>query len=342
MFEVYLGWLEEELARAFSSFFDMGKRVSFVYLISAFLTAAAIFYWRYGKQGFGRMSALLSWRVWWHPSARADYLLWIANRLLLALILPKMLSQAVWVSWLYFFWLEQGITAFSLGWPDLWVMALFTLCYFLADDFSRFFIHWCLHKNAYLWAFHQVHHSAKVLTPFTVFRTHPVEGLLFLLRSLSVQSVLISVFLLLFPQQVGLWQIFGVIVSSFVFNVLGANLRHSGVALSYGEKIERWLISPAQHQLHHSLAREHYDKNFGVILAIWDRMFGSWYKGDDNQVIQYGTGLLIDQQGWLGQWLLPIKQVVGLLKKHVRQIWQSSQQVYVKRPLLSLLCFVFV
>ena len=175
-----------------------------------------------------------------------------------------------------------------------------------------------------------------------MFRTHPVEGLLFLLRSLSVQSVLISVFLLLFPQQVGLWQIFGVIVSSFVFNVLGANLRHSGVALSYGEKIERWLISPAQHQLHHSLAREHYDKNFGVILAIWDRMFGSWYKGDDNQVIQYGTGLLIDQQGWLGQWLLPFKQVAGLLKKHVRRIWQALQQVYVKRPLLSLLCFVFV
>lgn len=342
MFEVFIDWIGEELAKAFSSLFAMGKRVSFVYLLSAVLTGAAIFYWRYGKVGLKRLAAFWSWRVWWHPSARTDYLLWIANRLLLALLIPKMLSQAVWVSWLYFFWLKQGLTAFAFGWPDLWVMALFTLCYFLADDFSRFFVHWCLHKNAYLWAFHQVHHSARVLTPFTVFRTHPVEALLFLLRSLSVQSVLISVFLLLFPQQVSLWQIFGVMVSSFIFNTLGANLRHSGVALSYGPYIEKWLISPAQHQLHHSNARQHYDINFGVILAIWDRLFNCWQAGNDEQKIHYGTGQAIDQQGWLGQWLLPFKQVGELLKKHFRQMWQASQQVYVKRPLLSLLCFVFV
>lgn len=36
------------------------------------------------------------------------------------------------------------------------------------------------------------------------------------------------------------------------FNFLGVNLRHSGVWLSDGARVERWLISPAQHRLHHA------------------------------------------------------------------------------------------
>lgn len=307
MLDNFVVWLGDELAQAGSSLLDSSKRVSLWYLGSAFVFAWLIVTLRYGVLGWTRLKPYLSWRVWWHRSARTDYQLWLANRLLLAILIPKTLTQAVWISWLYFYWQEHGFSNFQLGWPTVWVMGLFTLCYFLVDDFSRFLVHWAMHKSPWLWAFHQVHHSAKVLTPFTVFRTHPVEGLLFFIRSMAAQSLVISVFLVAFPNQVSLWQVFGVLITTFIFNVLGANLRHSGVALSYGSAIEKWLISPAQHQVHHSVAREHYDRNFGVTLAIWDRLFGSWHGGSDEQTIRYGTGQKIDDMGLLGQWLQPFK-----------------------------------
>lgn len=295
-----------ELAVAGSSLLDMQKRVSWLYLVSAFGVASALFTWRYGCNGLRRLRPFLSPSIWLHPSSRTDFGLWLINRLVLALVIPKALTHMVWVSWLYYFWQSMGLSDLALGWPTPVVIGLFSLSYFLLDDFSRFFTHWLLHKVPALWLFHQVHHSATVLTPFTVFRTHPVEGGIFFLRSLATQSFVVSLFVVLFPNQVSLWQIFGVLGTTFIFNLLGANLRHSQVVLSYGETIERWLISPAQHQIHHSKAQIHYDRNFGVTLAIWDRLFGCWVPGDDDQVLQYGTGQAIDQKGVLGQWCHPI------------------------------------
>ncbi len=298
-----------------SSLLDMQKRVSWLYLVSALMVACGLFTWRYGRNGLRRLGPLLSPRIWLHPSSRTDFGLWLINRLVLALVIPKALTHMVWVSWLYFFWQSIGLGDLALGWPTPVVIGLFSLSYFLLDDFSRFFTHWLLHKVPTLWLFHQVHHSATVLTPFTVFRTHPVEGGIFFLRSLGTQSVVVSLFVVLFPNQVSLWQIFGVLGTTFIFNLLGANLRHSQVVLSYGEVIERWFISPAQHQIHHSKARVHYDRNFGVTLAIWDRLFGSWVPGDDDQALQYGTGQIIDQKSVLGQWWYPI----GTLLKRARR-----------------------
>ena len=49
------------------------------------------------------------------------------------------------------------------------------------------------------------------------------------------------------------------------------------VWLSYGPVLSRVFISPAQHQIHHSKAPQHFDKNFGFIFAFWDVWFGSLY-----------------------------------------------------------------
>ena len=45
-------------------------------------------------------------------------------------------------------------------------------------DFGFFLSHYLMHKIPILWYFHEVHHSAEVLTPVTVYRTHPVEDLI--------------------------------------------------------------------------------------------------------------------------------------------------------------------
>ena len=112
-------------------------------------------------------------------------------------------------------------------------------------------------------------------TPFTIFRTHPVEGLIFIFRTSIVQGVAISVFIFLFGSKVDLVTIFGASVGVVIFHSLGSNLRHSHIKIRYPKILEHIVISPGQHQIHHSTEKKHFDKNFGVAFAIWDLMFGS-------------------------------------------------------------------
>ena len=63
----------------------------------------------------------------------------------------------------------------------------------------------------------------------------------------------------------------------------GSNLRHSHINIKYWKWLEYIFISPAQHQLHHSIAQEHYDKNFGAALAIWDWLFGSLHLSEEEK-----------------------------------------------------------
>jgi sterol desaturase/sphingolipid hydroxylase (fatty acid hydroxylase superfamily) len=74
------------------------------------------------------------------------------------------------------------------------------------------------------------------------------------------------------------------------FNIFGGVLRHSPVWLSFGPTMERYLISPAMHQIHHSEKVEHFDKNMGGALAIWDRMFGTHYIPNGREVDKFGIG----------------------------------------------------
>lgn len=57
------------------------------------------------------------------------------------------------------------------------------------------------------------------------------------------------------------------------FMALGSNLRHSHVALAFPIWIERFISSPAQHQLHH--AQQTMNKNYGGALSLWDTLFGT-------------------------------------------------------------------
>ena len=122
----------------------------------------------------------------------------------------------------------------------------------------------------------------------TVFRTHPLEGIIFSLRSSVTQAISISTFIFLFGNTVSLYTILGVNIFVFIFNVLGSNLRHSNIGIQYWKWVEYIFISPAQHQLHHSIAKEHHDKNFGAALAIWDWLFGSLHHSVDFETLNLG------------------------------------------------------
>jgi sterol desaturase/sphingolipid hydroxylase (fatty acid hydroxylase superfamily) len=109
------------------------------------------------------------------------------------------------------------------------------------------------------------------------------------MRLVFIQGISIGIGVYLFGHKLDVIDVLGANVFIFLFNLFGANLRHSHIWLSWGNRVENWFISPAQHQIHHSMDKSHYDKNFGSALAIWDKLFGSLLlAGQTEQPKQFG------------------------------------------------------
>ncbi len=186
-------------------------------------------------------------------------------------------------------WLRLNLgLAGPRGLPLLAVGALFTLTAFVAEDLARFLAHRAMHRVPALWAFHRVHHCAEVLTPLTLYRTHPVEGALNGAAGALAVGLVTGVLAWVFGPSLRAWQLLGVDALGLLWVLSGANLRHSHVWLSYGPRVERWLLSPAQHQVHHSRDAAHADKNLGTALAVWDRLGGSLYVTHHHERLRFG------------------------------------------------------
>ncbi len=286
------GILQSFVAEWLGVFVDPSKRVYWAYLLSAGLIAFAWLIFLRGRDFGAAFRLIFARAVWWSPSARADYALMGINGALMILLSPRLLGKAT-VAFLVF----EGLHDVFDGRPLLLVDAAawqvagaFTLSLFVLDDFARYWVHRWLHTMPLLWSFHRVHHSATVLNPITVFRTHPVEAVVFTVRGAIVQGATVALFFFLFGDKVTLVTVLGANFLSFVFNVLGSNLRHSPVPIWFWRPVERVLMSPAQHQVHHSVAPEHYNRNYGVVLAFWDWAFGTHCYSERDKRLEYGLG----------------------------------------------------
>ncbi len=266
---------------------DPHKRVYWLFLLGSMGVIVLLS----KKQDIGRHLALLvSPRIWFHRSSRLDLKLVIVSGLLRPFILPVQLTSvaavAAFVSWANTkIW--GPISLEGAFWPI--VAVAYTFVSFIADDFSRFLLHYGQHRISFLWSFHQVHHSAEVLTPLSLYRTHPVDIVCSRLRHILCHGLVTGIFFYFFHQQLSSWDILGANAFAFVFNSFGANLRHSHIPIHFGT-FERIFISPLAHQVHHSLKQEHYDKNFGSCFAIWDQWLDTHIDGRklEGQAFSFG------------------------------------------------------
>jgi sterol desaturase/sphingolipid hydroxylase (fatty acid hydroxylase superfamily) len=162
-------------------------------------------------------------------------------------------------------WLGSGPLAY----------AALTAALFVAFDLSTYITHRLSHEVPALWAFHRVHHSAEVLTPLTLLRKHPVYDALSGAMDIVLVAPLQGLILYLWGLETTNLAIGGLTVAFGAFSWAGGVLRHSHVWLSFGPVGDRIIVSPATHQIHHSTAVGHWNRNYGEVLAIWDVMFGT-------------------------------------------------------------------
>ena len=268
-------------------FLDPAKRVYWLYLLSALVVASLAVTYQEGRfQPMDQLRSLLNPQYWLSKSSLYDLFLMIFNSVIrLGLLIPLFGSHLA-VTVLVGGFLQETFgdaPQFGLGW--IWVAAIFSAVFLLSDDLSRFALHYCMHRFDFLWYFHRTHHSATVLTPMTVFRVHPVEHLLYFSRSFLVFGVVTGIFIWLFSHRLTGLQILGVDAFGFLFNFAAANLRHSHIWISFGP-FERFFISPAQHQMHHSV--DHGNINFGSVLSIWDGWLGTRVYADKKIDMRFG------------------------------------------------------
>lgn len=287
-------FLNTNLSELLSYLTDANKRIFYVYLIGAAILAIPV-YWQHAAQQnenkniFGFFRYLTPWKIYSAKSARHDYILLVCNKLIKAALFPFIVFAMAPVAIGFssgLEWLFGYIAPIAL--PTAAVVTIFTFLLFVADDFTRFYLHYSLHKYGFLWEFHKVHHTATVLTPFTIYRSHPIENLLYAFRMTLTQGVVVGLCYYLFGPTLKMADILGANVGVFLFNVLGSNLRHSHIRFSWGDKLEKWLISPAQHQIHHGELPNQHHSNFGTCLAIWDRMWGFLQTASQVGPLTYG------------------------------------------------------
>lgn len=312
-------------------FADPRKRVFVGYLFLS-LIIAFVWIWWVGRKtpdttGRSSLRRLFDKRIFFSNSAKADYKIFVLNRLFSGFISPLLLTQVGIATGMFYLlhdqdWIRSGALG---GTPKTVVVALFSLTMFVVDDFTKYLLHRWMHRWPALWSLHKVHHSATTMTPITVYRVHPLEGVLYGARGAVAQGSTIGLFIFLFGNTVDLYTVVGVNVLVFAFHVTGSNLRHSHVDIHYWPWLERILISPAQHQLHHSVAEEHHDKNFGAALAVWDWLFGSLHLSEREKNLTFGLeGRDADYEADLGTiYFRPFREIGRFFKRRATRLWHT-------------------
>ena len=293
-FASFLSWSNfmEALGRVPRAFTDFSYGLAWPYLFSSLALAWVIYIFAKRR---GRPSATsfrefaFPSRLYRHPSTRLDwrfaaidlcftFLLYVPIMTGVGLLGAKAMSAVL-----------VGL----LSWEpprSLSPMAIIAAAmgFLILHDFINYWAHVLFHKVPLLWSFHQVHHSAEVLTPAAAYRIHPVEIIIF--SVLQAPAVGLSAFfyenILGRDQQITM--IFGVSIVGFVLALLGTHLRHSHIWMSYGPVLNRLFMSPAHHQIHHSIDPRHWNKNFSVKLAVWDALFGTLYVPREPETLQVG------------------------------------------------------
>lgn len=273
-------------------FFDTNSRWHWLFVLSSLLVAVGVVLGRrlWRKESLSlraTLTAIFPRELYTHRSARIDYLYAVINVTFFAALVGSMsfgssaMSNSVRV-WCAAIHLPQFDVAPAVA------VFFFSLVIALALDFGLYLAHLLMHKVPMLWDFHKVHHSAEVLTPVTALRVHPVEDGIAILFSGVFAAVVGGVFQHVLSSPLQLFTLGGLHIVLFAFYFLGFHLRHSHIWLSYGSFFSRLIISPAQHQIHHSVERRHWDKNMGFMFALWDWLFGTLYVPQEREDFRLG------------------------------------------------------
>jgi sterol desaturase/sphingolipid hydroxylase (fatty acid hydroxylase superfamily) len=248
-----------------------------------------------------------NYKKWKHAFVNAPFILTnIPGQIFLGFVFTKTIE---WTSlhhfgFLYFLHLKSSAGLF--------------LTSFIFLDFGEYIYHRLMHRIKGLWMFHVVHHSDSVVDVSTTLREHPGENIIRL--TFTLLWVLIS--------GVAFWALLlRQIIQSFSTVFAHMNYR-------LPERLDRFVgfifITPNLHQVHHHFKQPYTDSNYGDVLSIWDRMFGSFQRLDAKNLV-FGVDTYMEKKE-NGNFIFLTKMPFG--KYRSKEIIQEKE---IKREVIDIL-----
>ncbi len=135
-----------------------------------------------------------------------------------------------------------------------------TILCILLIDFLYYWGHRMEHQIRILWSYHSIHHSSPIFNYTTALRVPFIDS--FIAWIFYIPAILVG-----FHPYVVLLSVLFMLTYQFWLHteIIGK--------LGWYEKI---FVTPSQHRVHHGSDNIYLDKNYGAILSIWDRMFGTF------------------------------------------------------------------
>lgn len=155
----------------------------------------------------------------------------------------------------------------SPGGITMWIVAA------VAWDFCYYWFHRFSHERSILWAAHAVHHQSEDYNLSTALR-QTSTGFLF------SWIFYVPLFLIGFPLEI--------LLTVNAVNLIYQFWVHTQVVRRMGF-LDYVLITPSNHRVHHAQNERYIDKNYGGMLIIWDRMFGTFEDERDDDPVVFGV-----------------------------------------------------
>jgi sterol desaturase/sphingolipid hydroxylase (fatty acid hydroxylase superfamily) len=189
------------------------------------------------------------------------------------------------------------IRIFTMPMDQWWAWILL----FVLEEFAYYWYHRSAHVTRLLWASHSVHHSPNELTLASAYR-------------LSWTPILSATWLFFMP----------LVLVGFhplvIFTLLSINLAyqfwlHSTLIPRLGP-LEAILNTPSSHRVHHATHPDYLDKNFGGVVIVFDRLFGTYKAEDPNVPLVYGLVTPVTTRN-------PLRIVYGEFVRLARDLWRA-------------------
>jgi len=204
------------------------------------------------------------------------------------------------------------VAPYGLQWNPEPSFLTFLLLFVLAD-FCMYINHFAQHKLRWFWAVHVTHHSSEHMNLSTALRQN-------FLNALNGNWILMWLPLALIGFDKD-W-----ILIAIETNLFYQFFMHTEAVgrLGWFEKV---FNTPSHHRVHHGSNPQQIDRNFGGVLIIWDKLFGTFRDESEAGEIKYGVTRMPEKP--LNPFYIQVYELVAM----VRDVWKfKDPRILYKHP----------
>jgi sterol desaturase/sphingolipid hydroxylase (fatty acid hydroxylase superfamily) len=173
----------------------------------------------------------------------------------------------------------RGVCLFVLGYAHqhrlldpVSSVVIYWLVLILFEDFMFYWLHRFDHHCRFFWAIHVTHHSSDEFNLTVGFRSSILQPLYRFMYFVPIALAGFHPADIMFAYSAA--QIFGILAHTQLVNKLGW--------------LEYVLVTPSHHRVHHACNIRYLDRNMGMLLIIWDKLFGTFEAEDEKEKIRFG------------------------------------------------------